>query len=563
MSVSLQTGFPVLIGVAFLIACLGLAGNFHYLLSLMGSESSLENLTHHFLPALKKTQQISENHVFQRMLRKSIASLEDCQQREADNKQSITSDWMKTRPKQLARFGFMNGLTNYLSVPSAVQHSQCVYPPATACQVSSYSILATSMGLELRSLFLNCMSWLTYPGVANMHVLLPKNRQEFLAQDRKYGQRLLTWDKDATHKVHIVWVETIWGALANVTQLSDSILFMDADVEYLGNGRGIEAGFELWKRHSNDVIASSGWHMEIETRRRLDDHANNLTSEKLHSVCKDQRVTTSVQQDVQLVALSGVFIHRSLLCFVLHPVLKPFRLFTINLQEERVALSILVSQLSGHAVRLFPATVRGPGEGRRTRSTNKEGRSLESLRLQEVGLHIQHHVAALTTPGSTQSKPVKSTSLQTKTSSQKTPKTVEMDTIRTSQRVLKTAAERATATTEGKTGLRTSTGVVKTKRSILADPVTAENRRLGLNEHDDEVGRKTTRSMAESSTLSSTHQRLGHNDDFVSAIIGYFGSVPVESISWCASGCSITEDALASEVSWVSETCGVADSVVV
>jgi hypothetical protein len=111
--------------------------------------------------------------------------------------------------------------------------------------------------------------------------------------------------------------------------------------------------------------------------------------------------------------------------------------------------------------------------------------------------------------------------------------------------------------------LRTSTGVVKTKRSILADPVTAENRRLGLNEHDDEVGRKTTRSMAESSTLSSTHQRLGHNDDFVSAIIGYFGSVPVESISWCASGCSITEDALASEVSWVSETCGVADSVVV
>ena len=563
MSVSLQTGFPVLIGVAFLIACLGLAGNFHYLLSLMGSESSLENLTHHFLPALKKTQQISENHVFQRMLRKSIASLEDCQQREADNKQSITSDWMKTRPKQLARFGFMNGLTNYLSVPSAVQHSQCVYPPATACQVSSYSILATSMGLELRSLFLNCMSWLTYPGVANMHVLLPKNRQEFLAQDRKYGQRLLTWDKDATHKVHIVWVETIWGALANVTQLSDSILFMDADVEYLGNGRGIEAGFELWKRHSNDVIASSGWHMEIETRRRLDDHANNLTSEKLHSVCKDQRVTTSVQQDVQLVALSGVFIPRSLLCFVLHPVLKPFRLFTINLQEERVALSILVSQLSGHAVRLFPATVRGPGEGRRTRSTNKEGRSLESLRLQEVGLHIQHHVAALTTPGSTQSKPVKSTSLQTKTSSQKTPKTVEMDTIRTSQRVLKTAAERATATTEGKTGLRTSTGVVKTKRSILADPVTAENRRLGLNEHDDEVGRKTTRSMAESSTLSSTHQRLGHNDDFVSAIIGYFGSVPVESISWCASGCSITEDALASEVSWVSETCGVADSVVV
>jgi hypothetical protein len=269
-------------------------------------------------------------------------------------------------------------------------------------------------------------------------------------------------------------------------------------------------------------------------------------------------VTTSVRQDVQLVALSGVFIHRSLLCFVLHPVLKPFRHFTTNLQEARVALSILISQLSGHVVRLFPATVRGPGEGRRTRSTNREGRSKESLRLEEVGSHIQYKVAALTTPGATLSTTIKTASLPTNTTSKGNLHVVEMDTSRTSQSGLKTAA-----TTQEKNGLRTSIGVVKTKRSVSADPATTQKRRLGHNKHNEELEDETTgKLMADASPISSTHRRLRHDDDFVSAIIGYFGSMPSESISWCASGCSIMEDALASEVSWVSETCGVGNNAV-
>jgi hypothetical protein len=115
---------------------------------------------------------------------------------------------------------------------------------------------------------------------------------------------------------------------------------------------------------------------------------------------------------------------------------------SFNIQHN-VALSILITQLSGHAVRLFPATVRGPGEGRQTRSTNKEGQSKESLRQEEVGSQIQYEVAALTTPAAALSKTIKT---------------------------------KLTTTTQDKTSLWTSIGVVKTKRTVSADPATTQKR---------------------------------------------------------------------------------------
>jgi hypothetical protein len=395
---TVQNSFPYLIGTAFCIAVLGLVGTLQHLQSLMGTKLSIEDMTHHFLPTLTKSKRISEQEVFQRMLRESITSLEDCQQRDTKNHHHYPQqeDWMATRSKRITRFGFMNALTNHLAIPTTVTSAkQCVYPPSTSCHISSYTIVATSTGEELRSLLLNCMSWLTYPGVAHLKVVLPKRSKDILEQDVKYGHRLLTWDMDSGHKVQLVWVDTLWDALVNLTLLSDAIVFMDANVEWHGNARGIEAGFELWKRHSNNIIASSGWHLEIAGRRRLDDAtgSSNDTSHEIRPVCKEERVTSALQADVELMALSGVYMHSSLLCFVSHTVLRPYRQFTTSLQEERVALSILVSQLSGHSLKLFPATVRGPGEEKRPRY--EQLRSTESIVLETTGLNLQREIVVL------------------------------------------------------------------------------------------------------------------------------------------------------------------------
>ena len=393
---TVQNSFPYLIGTAFCIAVLGLVGTLQHLQSLMGTKLSIEDMTHHFLPTLTKSKRISEQEVFQRMLRESITSLEDCQQRDTKNHHHYPQqeDWMATRSNRITRFGFMNALTNHLAIPTTVTSAkQCVYPPLTSCHISSYTIVATSTGEELRSLLLNCMSWLTYPGVAHLKVVLPKMSKDILEQDVKYGQRLLTWDMDSGHKVQLVWVDTLWDALVNLTLQSDTIVFMDANVEWHGNARGIEAGFELWKRHSNNIVASSGWHLEIAGRRRLDDAtgSSNDTSHEIRAVCKEERVTSALQADVELMALSGVFIHSSLLCFVSHTVLRPYRQFTTSLQEERVALSILLSQLSGHSLKLFPATVRGPGEEKRP--SLEQLRSIESILLETTGLNLQREIA--------------------------------------------------------------------------------------------------------------------------------------------------------------------------
>ena len=605
--VSLQHGFPFLVGAAFCIAVLGLAGNFLHLQSLMSTEAEFEDMTHHFLPALTKTQRhMSENQVFQRMLRESIASLEDCQQLETHNIPNLQDAWMANRSQRLPRFGFMNALTNYLAVPSAVDTRQCHYPPETSCQVPSYSIFTTSTGENLRSLFLNCMGWLTHAGVATLQVVLPKNTKDLVAQDAKYGQRLLSWDSDDTHKVQLVWVDTLWDALTNLTQLSEAVLFMNADIDWEGTTRGIEAGFELWKRHSDSVVVSHGWHLEVAEQRRLDDDIGNdtIVSKEIHSVCKNQRVVTTVQSDIELMALSGAFVHRSLLCFVSHPVLKPYRQFTTNLQEARIALSILLSQLSGHSQRLFPAIVRGPGEGRR-----KQMRKAQSiLQLQESGSKIPLAASGLNETESTKQtdarddatpddnaltngvvtiagkagalvpKMTKSKVYTTSKNGQLVPEKIKISDSKalrgaTDTMPSTTATNKNIAKTLAESTFPLSHAVVGTNNQEIAIQPHTKKRSLANRKREAIPGQShaslpetsVTRNdpTAQSIPIPSKHRRLQDmssiqvlDDNFMSAIIGYFGSMSFGSVSWCESGCSILEDALASEVTWIEETCG-------
>ena len=191
------------------------------------------------------------------------------------------------RPK-LTSMGLMNHLNSYLALPSTTlssSSSTCRYPHPTQCDkikstsLSSsaraslptqqrYTMIVTSTGQpdKLRTLFNNIYSFLEYRSLYQIVVVLPHYTNTTLAADAKFGRRLLDWHAAVHHPVRIEWVETFWDVMVHdgrtVQWETPALLWMDGDAKgYSGNQRGIEAGFRLWRQHSDNLVASSGWEL--------------------------------------------------------------------------------------------------------------------------------------------------------------------------------------------------------------------------------------------------------------------------------------------------------------
>ena len=425
-SVGPPRAFSYLVCFACAIAVFGLVGNLVHLQSLMTMEgngyedrlylplpssSIARSLTSQTQPSIQQT----EEQVFRRMMRNSIASLEECEHHKAttttttmtttttttattmevattkalkaSTPKSSSVSMPETTQKQrrlleqtsrpsvtLTRFGFVNSLTNHLALPSGTK--MCYYPPPTACGSQKYTLMVMSDGSNPRVLFLNLVSWLTYASVGRIGVLVPPSANATLAADPKYGNRLLAWDSNRDHKVKLQFVSTLWDANWSKLVTTEAVLWMNGDVPHTGNNRGMEAGFALWKEHSADMIASQGWMVPKATKqRRLSEALEPLSENQATSanstqpqqqqnngfvsLCKDEsvRVVPGVNE-VHIPALNGLFHHRDYLCFASHTVLRRYRTYPQNFHESGVALAIMLTQLSRDPPRLFPSTVR-------------------------------------------------------------------------------------------------------------------------------------------------------------------------------------------------------------
>jgi hypothetical protein len=484
--------FTYLIFLAFGVSLLGLGANLMHLQTLMNRPDD-NDLTHPILRgggqhsrALLLQDLQTEEQVFTRILKESVVHLEECSSRAV-----ITTTLPEKSLRKLGRFGFMNALNNDLPMLSTTaSNSKCYNAPSTACHVTKYSMIVVTNGTNLRTLFLNLLSWLTYANVAQLVIVIPPAANATLGEDAKYGQRILAWNADSSHKISVQVSTSLWTAdysrlLQEDDSNSDAVTWINGDVVDKGNHRGLDAGLELWKRHANGVVASRGWKVSTlsNNQRRLQQLSNTTTSSiSTPAFCKDDRITaTSVgdDDDISIPNLNGMIVHRNYLCFLAHPVLKNLHRFTNNnLDEERLAVAMLLQQVSGQLPRLFPTKVRAE----RTPEKRK-----------------------LTRDAALQSSPTGASS----------PSILPMFSSGGMRRLFEEEERNV-------------------EEDAAEDALTSNSRRL----------------------LEVMNEDL--DVDFVTAVAGFFGSLPTKSIGWC-DGCAdetkSMEEVPINLIPWMSDTC--------
>ena len=419
--------FTYLICLALTLALLGLAGNLMHLQELMkqGIEPHFDQpYNYNYNPRVLLQDLLNEQGVFSRIVKESALALDRC----------LTSSVMpqlkvgqvgntagNTSPsRKLGRFGFMTALNNHLSmltIPSSQlssQRQQCTNAPATACHVSKFAMLVTFDGKNLRALFLNLLSWLTYPQVSQIIVLLPSSSNATIHGDAKYGERLLTWHTDETHLVKLEFMSSLWEFNPAVIKDHEAIVWMNGNtIHDRANYRGLEAGLELWKRHADAVVVSQGWNVvkaqpPIRTTATMKDQEPSLSSatssqkpnlrtnednsaglssatpvvssssQQQQPFCKHdtalRMIPSKSGSTLQIADLHYFIVHRNYLCFLSHSVLTTLHRFTNSVwDEERIAIAMFLTQLSGQVPRLYPNTIKSegtPGKRKLLRESN-------------------------------------------------------------------------------------------------------------------------------------------------------------------------------------------------
>jgi hypothetical protein len=155
---------------------------------------------------------------------------------------------------------------------------------------------------------------------------------------------------------------------------SEAILMFDDDGPFFMQ-RGIEAGFNLWRRHSNCQVGGMGrsQHLgrrqEEELKTLLDYERQNHPDKPgtlFQSHCRDPSQSSKedkVEYDYHLfpyfgshmVLPSGSFLHRDFLCFLWHPILAELRNFVVShpVFPDDITVSSIVTQISGNAPRVY------------------------------------------------------------------------------------------------------------------------------------------------------------------------------------------------------------------
>lgn len=216
----------------------------------------------------------------------------------------------------LPPFGFRQDVHRFLKTDDDFAQT-CYLPSSTYCHVTRYSVVVLSKGSNLRKLFLNLMTFVSYPSVLDITLILDLDKTT-ISKDVKYGQRLLEWDKQRTVKV-IPRQQSLWSAIQLVQPHSASVIWIDGDVRKDWNGTTLKSHLHLWRERSRSLLASN-----VEA-------SGSCPFPKLH----------------------GMVMHRYLLCYLDHPVVGPLQRYTgpLGWDITQNAISMLWNHLGdGHAV---------------------------------------------------------------------------------------------------------------------------------------------------------------------------------------------------------------------
>lgn len=596
--------YVLLSGCAFGMALLGMLGNLLHLQALIrkGEADPTDwNLRRQFQQNQRKKRKIADmrpskspEEVLRTLLQRANTNLGICQGEEESLASSVpgahkgnamtnmtfrtserrrlssahdstSSTTKKSKPKRrLTRFGVINDAKNLSTLR---QHSQqaCRYPPRAAlCHVQDYSLVVLSAGRDFRTLFLNLISWLTFPECSNTVVLLPNRTLMALAENHendKYSQRLWSWHTDSKHPVTLLFSENIYSGLMRSgreesTLISEAVVLLNGDQVYQGNRGGLQAALELWKRHASSLVASHVRPINVlsSSKEEKEPRAPPISD---HPICQDERMSYHHGEDQQpsqifLPDWSGLVLHRNFLCHLEHPVVKslfaPFA--SRSSKTQMVVVTVAWLQLAEAPVlRLYPPTVLRNGTGIVYPWTTAPlpPNTAETKNVLHKTDFYNQSATAQSTPTTTLSNSIIEEEKMTPRNITATTanRTSKASTVTKSSSIiakrLRPVPPNGPATNTSKKKSSSTVGAQQTSSKTTPTITTMQQKiksRIGAATNSTALNKPAKSLSKQKVTIGKSRRRLlelttSEDDDVLTALFGYFGSVPVGTIDWC------------------------------
>ena len=317
----------------------------------------------------------------------------------------------------LEPFSFRDTLEKYLKDKNATLHSknadsnnnhqdeeECILPqPARVeCNVTTYSMVVAFQGEDnFRTLFMNLLSWVTYPSVSDIVILMPLDSwtSNKGVMDAKYKKRIKTWHETPDHIVTMIGMpNTIDSDPSSKTSVksmlgrvrlfarSKALLFMDGGLLWEGNSKGVQTGFELWKQNPHSIVVShKSQRTPSEMSLTCPEHPQGLDVAwapfcRQDWTSKDQNPAVPASMDAlysqyqDILDLSGMFVHSDMLCLIHKPLMMTVLLndvwkilgrerneteFQVHVRMQSI-LAVGLLQVSGNPPLLYPPRILRP-----------------------------------------------------------------------------------------------------------------------------------------------------------------------------------------------------------
>ena len=370
---------PMLIMMSLFIAAITLDKS-----STVESKTSTPKTVHAKLSILSSDfGRSKENSAFQNIINRTRHNQHRCQ---SPSKESIQESNepinINNHTAHLKPFGFVDAVSNYVRTdPKVIEssyHYKCELPPENECGETQFSVIFMAYNPDrLENLSKEIKKMLTDDEYSKMvaEVIIVWNGERHI-DETDLGKKLLELGETLPLRISYPLKAGFPNDLLNryhprLEVKTKAILYYDDDGPFYAT-RAIRGGFELWKRNSNAQIGAMARKIDLSDRQTQESLAvsKEPNDQFFVSHCPTDEVRynffTFANFDARMVLPSGSFLHSNYLCFIWHPIFDEIRKYVRShpVNPDDGTVSMLVSQLSGRAPKVYPRRLPYPDKPR-------------------------------------------------------------------------------------------------------------------------------------------------------------------------------------------------------
>jgi len=273
---------------------------------------------------------------------------------------------------QAMGFGIIGTIESYLNeTRSGPRCSEL--PPSTSCNAHDFtafidaSIHSSGYGVDPRHrskqhrrIFILALRMQSVPSVSEI-IIQYDGVESDLEWDKKYGKRLLMWNDDpgVAFKILFFVDQTKKSKFGGKEISNEAVLYMTAAMSGLDlsgiSSRGLEFGFDIWRQHSDALIAASSAFVGQKNPKNMEEEHEATASHQECPLLDTAGADNERESESQL----PFFFHRNYWCFLEHDIFEHFRenivsVASVNAMPFHYFVARNIIGRVGSKSRLFP-----------------------------------------------------------------------------------------------------------------------------------------------------------------------------------------------------------------